>query len=83
MNFFENHLLFYTCEVWMLEKPEVVLQAVLQRIIFFISKKFCKEKYSFPKEISTKTSQICDIHERNYIILKYLFQERYIYVNQP
>ena len=25
----------YTCEVWMMEKPEVVLQEVLQRKIFF------------------------------------------------
>ena len=58
----------------MLEKPEVVLQAVLQRKIFFSFKEVLqRKKYSFLKAIFTKTSQICDIHERNYIIFEVSF----------
>ena len=36
----------YTCEVWMMEKPEVGLQEVSQRKYSFLPKKFCKEKFS-------------------------------------
>ena len=73
----------------MLEKPEVVLQVVLQRKIFFsfikllqrknilfFQRSFAKKKYSFLKSIFTKTSQICDIHERNYIIFEVSFFNR-------
>jgi hypothetical protein len=49
------------------------LQEILQRKLFFISKKFCKEKYSFLKSIITKTSLIHDIYERNYITCEIYF----------
>ena len=63
----------YIWEVWMMEKPGVVLQEIFQRKLFFLSKKFCKEKYSFLKSIFTKTSLIHDIYERNYIICEVSF----------
>ena len=54
-------------------KAGCCLQEIPQRKLFFLSKKFCKEKYSFLKSIFTKTSLINDIHERNYIIFKVSF----------
>ena len=54
----------YTRKVWMMEKPEVVLQEILQR------------KYSFLKSIFTKTFLTHDIYERNYIIYKNIFFKR-------
>jgi hypothetical protein len=66
----------YTGEIWMMEKPKIVLQEIWKEKYSFLSKKFRKEKYSFLKSIFTKTSMIHDMYERNYIIFVVSFSTK-------
>ena len=60
-----------TCEVRMMES----------RKLFY--KKFCKEKYSFLQTIFIKPRGYVISTRETIIFLKYLFQQRYRYVDQP
>ena len=51
-------------------KAGCCLQEILQRKVFL-------------NKTLLKPLRYCDIYERNYIIFKYLFQQRYRYVDQP